>query len=184
MNQIEHFVVFLWNCFAAWSCRREVQSSKWCLAWHEGLHILGGSYRMFSVITALSFNLEVPRAPLETMWTCITHDMLSLSTSRLAHCRHYTTMGSNFGLSSAITLSALFIPPVIWGQFILDSFSIFQVPLRVCVSSSRSPCIHTRVWHCACHHEAPVDLQMAEPAGTAAVLRGAGAGIRRSRGKI
>lgn len=110
MNQIEHFVIFLWNCFAVWSCRREVQSSKWCLAWHEGPHILGGTYCMLSVITALSFNSEVPRSLLETMWTCITHDMLSpqhpdslIADNTDSNIWHYTTMGSKFGLLSPIT---------------------------------------------------------------------------------
>lgn len=59
---------------------------------------------------------------------------------------------------------------------------------RVCWDGERRLEVHLRTylwhWYTVEHqHEAPVHLQMVEPAGAAAVLFGAGAGIWRSRGK-
>lgn len=59
-------------------------------------------------------------------------------------------------------------------NLIFSSFSVFHVQIdrpRTC----RRVCVR--------HHEAPVDLQMAEPARTSAVLRSVGAGVRRRGGK-
>lgn len=59
---------------------------------------------------------------------------------------------------------------------------------RVCWDGEKRLEVHLRTylwhWYIVEHqHEAPVHLQMVEPAGAAAVLFGAGAGIWRSRGK-
>lgn len=71
---------------------------------------------------------------------------------------------------------------LVWVVYSTSRLNSSDVLFLFCVSGSsewQSVCAsaYIPVCVCMCQHEAPVNLQMAEPAGTTAVLRSVGAGI-------
>lgn len=85
----------------------------------------------------------------------------------------------SFGINLKLSLD-------LWFHSILNcSFILFcfQVPFkRNSVSGRICVCLCTCLLVYMCHHEAPVYLSMAEPAGTAAILHSVGTGIWWCRG--